>query len=116
MEFIFAGAIGVYADDYEETEDPDPEEPADLNKCTIEVMAPDGMTAALGESFTPPPAVVLDENGSAVTAEYTVSVKDASGGDVTLTDNAFTPGEIGAYTITYTIDGTDTSAQITVQC
>ena len=103
---IFDQVVGVYADDYMETEE-------ETKEPTMTVYGINGMMAVYGETFTLPACVVTDENGE--TVAYTVTVTDKDGNSVTVTDNKFTANVLGEYTVTYTAEGFEAQT-LTLNC
>ena len=82
----------------------------------LKIDSIDGLIALYGSEYTLPAYTAVDENGDALTCSVTVI--DANGLAVTVTDGKFTANVLGTYTITYTIvtAGYEGEASVTVNC
>ena len=102
---IFYAAYGIYSDDYV---------PPVAGELKID--STDGLIALYGSEYTVPAYTAVDENGETLTCSITVT--DANGLAVTVTDEKFAANVLGVYTITYTItsEGYEGEASVTVNC
>lgn len=102
---MFYAAYGIYSDDYV---------PPVAGELKIDSI--DGLIALYGSEYTLPAYTAVDENGE--TLNCSVTVTDANGLAVTVTNGKFTANVLGVYTITYSIvtEGYEGEASVTVNC
>ena len=102
---MFYAAYGIYSDDYV---------PPVAGELKIDSV--DGLIALYGSEYTLPAYTAVDANGE--TLNCSVTVTDANGLAVTVTNGKFTANVLGIYTITYTIvsEGYEGEASVTVNC